>query len=89
MEDVPLPPTLNLNVSPLKCEVVEQPLPTSTPISLTESPVAPPSVTQTQLITIPIAPAQPLLTSTPSATIKRAKRVCVFLIYLAISHITI
>ncbi len=76
VEEIPPAVSSNLNGAPLKCEVVEQPLPTSTPISLTESSVAPPSVTQPQMITVPIAPAQPLLTSTPSTTIKRTKRVC-------------
>ncbi|CAF0756891.1 unnamed protein product [Rotaria sordida] len=58
------------NESLLKTEIDhEQPT-----ISLTESLVAPPSVTQTQLITVPIVSAQPFLTSTPSATIKRTKR---------------
>ncbi|CAF2562963.1 unnamed protein product [Rotaria sp. Silwood2] len=69
---VEVPPSLSgtSNESLLKSEVNhEQPT-----ISLTESSVAPPTVTQTQLITVPIASAQPFLTSTPSATIKRTKR---------------
>lgn len=95
MEDGLPPPSLNLNVSPVKCEVVEQPLPTSTSISLTESSVAPPPITQTQLITVPVTQAQPLLTSTPTTTIKRAKRVCISYLsnkilyhYLGISNIS-
>jgi hypothetical protein len=75
VEEVPPPQSVLLNGTLLKSEVIEQPVPILTPISITESSLAPPSVTQAQLITVPIASAQPLLTSTPTATIKRAKRV--------------
>ncbi|CAF3373032.1 unnamed protein product [Rotaria sp. Silwood1] len=69
---VEVPPLLSgtLNASLLKSEIDHE-KPT---ISLTESSVAPPPVTKTQLITVPIASAQPFLTSTPSTTIKRTKR---------------
>jgi hypothetical protein len=72
VEEAPPSQPVHINGTLLKTEVIEQP----TPISITELSVAPPSVTQAQLITLPIASAQPLLTSTPTATIKRAKRVC-------------
>ncbi|CAF1311384.1 unnamed protein product [Adineta steineri] len=70
VEEAPRPPSVNFNVSPLKSEVVEQPA----PISSTESPVVLSSVPQSQLITVPIAPAQPLLTSTPTSAIKRTTK---------------
>lgn len=72
VEEVPPPLSINLNGTLLKSEIIDQPTLTPTPISLTKSLVAPPP---TQLIAVPIAPAQPLLTSTPSTTIKRVKRV--------------
>ena len=78
VEEATLPQSVHINGTLLKTEVIEQPVPIPTPISITESSVAPPSVTQAQLITVPIASAQPLLTSTPTATIKRAKRVWFF-----------
>jgi len=81
VEEVPPPLSINLNGTLLKSEIVDRPMPTPTPISLTESSVAPPSVIPTQFIAVPIAPAQPLLTSTPSATIKRVKRVCIFHVF--------
>ena len=79
MEEAPPPPPVNLNnISPLmKTEVIEPPvLPEPTPISATEPSVAPPTAITTPMVTVPIAPAQPLLTSTPSAPIKKPKRVC-------------
>lgn len=53
----------------LKSEVIEQPI----PISVTETPI-----TQAQLISVPVASAQPLLTSAPLGSTKRAKRVSNF-----------
>jgi hypothetical protein len=79
VEEVLQPPSFNLNGSILKSEVVDQPLLTS--VIPTELSVAPPSSTHAQLIAVPIAARQPLLTSTPSATIKRIKRVCIFDVY--------
>ncbi|UJR16092.1 hypothetical protein I4U23_003004 [Adineta vaga] len=71
MEEAPPPQPVNLNISPLKTEVIEQPIPSlPTPVPLTEIP----SATATQMITVPIAPAPPLLTSTPSASVKKPKR---------------
>jgi len=73
VEELPPPPSINLNGTLLKTEIIDQLTPTPTPISLTESLVAPPP---TQLIAVPIIPAQQVLASTP--TIKRVKRVGIF-----------
>jgi hypothetical protein len=81
VEEIPPPPSINLNGTLLKTEIIERPTLTPTPISLTESLVAPPSVTPTQFIAVPITPAQPLLTSTPTAPIKRVKRVCILYVF--------
>lgn len=75
VEEVSLPITINGTL--LKSESIELPPLTHTPISLTESSVAPPSVTATQLINVPIAPApvQQLITTTPTPSVKKVKRV--------------
>lgn len=69
VEEVPAP-SINLNGTLLKTEFIEQPISTSMPMPMAESSVAPPT------IPVPIAPAQPLSTSTPIAPAKKAKRVC-------------
>lgn len=78
VEEVPPPPSINLNGTLLKTEFIEQPTPTPTPISMAESSVVPPSISSTHVNPVPIAPAQPVSTSTPVAPIKKVKRVCRF-----------
>lgn len=72
VEEVSLPVTINGTL--LKSECIEQPPLTHTPISLTESAVAPPSGN------VPIAPAPPLSTSTPTSAVKKARRVRLFVV---------
>jgi len=67
VEEVPAP-SINLNGTLLKTEFIEQPISTSMPMPMAESSVAPPT------IPVPIAPAQPLSTSTPIAPAKKTKR---------------
>jgi hypothetical protein len=86
VEEVTPPLTINLNGTLLKTEFMDQPTPTPTPISLTESSVAPPPVISTPPIPRAIAPAQPLLTITPSSTIKRVKKVCIFHVFCIIEY---
>lgn len=64
----------------------EQTTPIITSVSSVEPLVAPPSVTSAQLITVPIASAQPLMTSTPSASNKRKKRVSTVIVHLKCNY---
>lgn len=76
VEEVHPSPAINRNGTLLKTEIVEQPTLTSTPMSIGDSSVAPPTVVPTHIVPVPIAPAQPLSTSTPTAPMKKIKRVC-------------
>lgn len=67
VEEVPSLP-INLNGTLLKTEIIEQPTLAPTPISVVESSVAPPTHP------VPIAPAQPVSTSTPIVPTKKVKR---------------
>jgi hypothetical protein len=92
LPEAPLPPppaslsqpSETTNGQPPAVEEAEQPTfhvlqpPAVTSIAPSEPVITPPPTTYTQLIAVPIASDQPLVTSTPTAPVKQVKRVCIF-----------